>query len=159
VDGKGIHQRVTRTENDIVTAQASIEVNENAITAEVKKRQSETKSISSKINVLSNRINLVVTQKDGKDVVDTAQIVLGINEQTGSYVKIKAKTINLSGYVTMSDLKATNATIDNLMSGRTTATILDTRQLIVKAAIRYLGHVIGWKTTTINGETYHVLGW
>ena len=160
VDGSGIHQRVTKTEGDIVTAQTSIEVNEKQISLEAKERKSDTKSLTGKINVLSDRIALVVTKRDGKDVVDCASIVLGINEQTGSYVKIKAKTIELSGYVTMSQLNVAKATIDNLMSGRTTATSLNCLNFRVGAAQFTFGTGIVKKSTvTISGTQYKLLTW
>ena len=85
----------------------------------------------------ADRIGLVVTQKDGQDVVDAASIVAGINGQTGSYVKIQAKTINLDGYVTASELSATDAKITNLESGYTTASWLKASSM--SAGTLYLG--------------------
>ena len=102
---------------------------------------------------------MVVTQKDGQDVVDAASIVLGINDQTGSYVKIKAQTINLSGYVTADELSATNATISNLTSGATTANTLKTLLLSASTGFTYQGHSISFKTITINGTTYYLMGY
>lgn len=67
---------------------------------------SVTDGLSSSITQTKSRIALVVTQKDGRDVIDSASIVAGINAQTGSYVKISASTINLSGYVKATDITA-----------------------------------------------------
>lgn len=76
-------------------------------------------------NSLDAKVNIVVKDVDGGgNTLDAASIVAGINNQSGSYVKIAAKTINLSGYVTASELAATNATIDNLMTGQTYAQVL-----------------------------------
>lgn len=74
--------------------------------------------LSSRITQNANKVSIVV---DDNNNIKTASIVAGINDQSGSYVQIEADKINLSGYVTASDLAATNATIDNLTSGRTTA--------------------------------------
>jgi len=56
--------------------------------------------------------------------IKTASIVAGINAQTGSYVKISADTINLSGYVTASQLNTQKARIDNLVSGDSMFTLM-----------------------------------
>lgn len=55
--------------------------------------------------------------------VSAGDIASSIN-QTAQSVRISAAKINLDGYVTASQLSATNATISNLMSGQTTATYL-----------------------------------
>lgn len=107
-----------------------ITVTATAITEEVTARINGDDELSGRIDIHSNQISLVVTQKDGVDVVNTASIVLGINDQTGSYVKIKADTINLSGYVTVSDLNATNASITNLVNGTTVANKLSCTTLV-----------------------------
>ena len=73
--------------------------------------------IGSRIQTESDRISLVVKGTGKNAKVDPANIVMGINGQSGSYVKIKAKTIDLQGYVTMSDFSAVNAKIDNLIGG------------------------------------------
>ena len=93
----------------------------DAITAEVTRATSAEGTLSGRIQVNSDKVSVVVEEKDGRNVVKAASIVAGINGQTGSYVKIQADTINLSGYVTASDLAATNASIDNLKTGQSTA--------------------------------------
>ena len=113
---------------------------------------------------------LVVKENAGEYVIDTASIVLGINNQSGSYVKIKAKTINLDGYVTASELNATNATIDNLKNGTTQASHLDgslvtgttvtaRNTLNANTNFNFKGHAISFKTVTINDTTYHLMGY
>ena len=82
-------------------------------------------SIGSKIQTQADRISLVVVGH-GKDAkVNAAQIVLGINNQTGSYIKLKADKINLSGYVTVSKLEAVEAKFNNLISGKASATVIN----------------------------------
>jgi len=83
--------------------------------------------LESVISQSATRIALVVTQKDGQDVVDAASIVLGINGQTGSYVKITASTIDLSGYV-----KATSLDTDYLKTWVGSADRLNVRALYVQ---------------------------
>ena len=107
VDGMGIHQQVTTTRNELERAESRIDVQEG-------------------------KISLVVEEKNGQNVVKAASIVAGINAQTGSYIKLSADKIDLSGYVTANELSATNATITNIVTGQTTMTTL-------RASAAYLG--------------------
>lgn len=131
----------------------------DAITAEVTRATEAEGTLSGRIDVQSNKISLVVTEEQGENVVNAASIVLGINDQTGSYVKIKADTINLSGYVTASQLSATDAKIDNLMSGDTTAQKIKVANLIVNTQMTFLTHGVYWQGVTINGTSYHLMGY
>lgn len=159
VEKDRITAEVTRAEGAESTLSGRVTITESAITQEVTDRTNADNTLSGRITVNSNKIALVVTQKDGQDVVDAASIVLGINDQTGSYVKIKAQTINLSGYVTADELSATNATISNLTSGATTASSLKTNLLSAATGFTYQTHAVSFKTITINGTTYHLMGY
>ena len=124
-----LSSRITQTSNAI-----SLEVSERkqadsvlsanlTITArEIRSEVSNSESrLSSRIVQNADKIAIVV---DDANNIKTASIVAGINDQEGSYVKIKADKINLSGYVTVSDLNATNAEIDNLKSGNSSFTLM-----------------------------------
>jgi len=120
------------------------------------------KGLSSSIKQQADKISLVVTDKGQ---VNAASIVAGINGQSGSYVKIQAKTINLSGYVTATELKATNAKIDSLTSGNTNisklwvSTIQGNNETL-SGTLTYLGHnIISMNAYNRNGENIAVLGW
>ena len=132
---------------------SQITVQADKISLEVKNRENQYKSLSSRIDVQANKISLVVTEKNGRYTVNTAQIVAGINGDHGSYIKLQADTINLSGYVTMSDLAATNATIANLTSGVTQMILLNCYN------IDWRGNRLVSKTITINGTEYHLMGY
>ena len=178
VDGEGIHQSVQVIKEGNVIRDTKIEQNDRRITLEaeraiseegklssqitvqadkisleVKNRENQYKSLSSRIDVQANKISLVVTEKNGRYTVNTAQIVAGINGDHGSYIKLQADTINLSGYVTMSDLAATNATIANLTSGVTQMILLNCYN------IDWRGNRLVSKTITINGTQYHLMGY
>jgi phage minor structural protein len=60
--------------------------------------------------------------------------------QTAQSVLIQASKINLSGYVTTSDLDSTNATISNLMTGNTTASKIVCDDLRLPSSFYYHGH-------------------
>lgn len=137
-------------------------VQSNAISAEVTKRTEEGAKIRAQLKVQSDKISLVVTEKDGKNNVNAASIVAGINDQHNqhsSYIKLRADTIDLRGYVTVSNLEATNAKINNLTSGATTASSLKTNLLSAGVGFTYQNHNISFKTITISGTTYHLMGY
>ena len=184
IDGNGIDARVTYAENKIVVQEAQININEqritqevtdrtrsyatltgeltvqaNKINAEVTRAKSAEDSLSGRITVQANKVALVVTETAGGYVVNSASIVAGINSQTGSYVKIEADNIDLTGYVTATSLNAVDAKIDNLASGATTATSLKTNLLSASTGFTYQGHALSLNTVTISGTTYHLLGY
>lgn len=78
-------------------------------------------------------------------------------------VTIQASKINLSGYVTASQLNATNANFDNLIAGNTTATYIKARTLsstyLVTDNISMANHSWTSKSIDVNGTTIHYLGW
>ena len=105
--------------------------------------------LQSQITQNANKISLVVTQDgQGNDKVDSASIVAGINSQTGSYVKIQAAKINLSGYVTATDLETTNAKITNLEAGNTVASALKATLLQANTSFNFKGYLATWRQFT-----------
>ena len=136
-----------------------ITVQADRITAEVKRAQKAENTLSGKIDVQADKISLVVTEKNGIFTVNSASIVMGINAQTGSYIKLRADKIDLSGYVTATDLAATNAVISNLVSGSTTANSLKAYLLSASTGFTYQGHTVSFHTVTVSGTTYHLMGY
>lgn len=121
---KAVQNDINDQSQEIAVQRGELTVLYNRITAEVEDRRDADRQLNAKLDIQASEIGLVVTVKDGKATVNAASIVAGINDQNGSYVKIKADKINLSGYVTATQLQATQAQIDNLMSGKSTATVL-----------------------------------
>lgn len=124
---------------------------------QVAEQYTDTKAgvLSSQIQQNANKIGLVVTQSGGQDVINAASIVLGINDQSGSYVKIKADAIDIDGIV-----RATEARIDNLITGGTTATYIVTDAISVNRGFFYgPSHTQLYPVgVTINGTYYVLLG-
>lgn len=154
-----IEQTATSIRTEVKDTQNGLESHITQTATEIRSEvRNKTDQMESSITQNANRIGLVVTQKDGRDVVDAASIVLGINDQTGSYVKIQAKTINLSGYVTVSDLNAANARIDNLLSGDTLATRIRVNRLQA-TNFTLNGHAHHNSNITIDGITFNIVTW
>lgn len=147
-------------DNEVKRQDARITIEANRITAEVTAREIADGQVlneaTSRIQQTAREIRLEVDDK-----TSAASIVAGINSQSGSYVKISAATINLSGYVTASQLKATQADIDNLKSGQTTAVKLrcQTLEVVSGYAFKYGGSQINKRTITIGEEEYKLLTW
>lgn len=156
VQSDRISAEVTNRKNEDDLLSSRITQTANRITLEVSERKSETDLLRSRITMtateirsevsnsvtgLSSRItqnaNKVAIVVDDENNLKTASIVAGINDQSGSYVKIKADKINLTGYVTVSDLNAVSATISNLMSGNATASKIVTDDLRLPGSFYY----------------------
>jgi phage minor structural protein len=124
--GAQLSSRITQTANQISLEVSERKANDATLSSRITVTAREIRSevsntaagLSSRITQNANKVSIVV---DDNNNLKTASIVAGINGQEGSYVQIDADKINLTGYVTASQLAATNATIDNLTSGRTTA--------------------------------------
>ena len=159
VNADAITAEVTRATGAEGTLSGRITTNADNITAEVTRAQNAENGLSGRITVNADKVALVVSETSGGYEVNSASIVAGINGQTGSYVKISADTINLSGYVTASELYATDAKIDNLTSGATTANTLKAYLISASTGFNYQGQSISFKTVTIGGTTYHLMGY
>lgn len=68
VDGTGIHQRVTTTEKDIISANSRIDQTEDAIDAEVNRATDEEGKLSGQIKVASDEIAAEVSRSRAQDV-------------------------------------------------------------------------------------------
>ena len=157
----GVRSAISQTASQIRTEVKNVKTGlESTITQESGRIYTHIRDVQnglqSSITQLSNKIALVV--KDD-NTLDVASIVLGINGQTGSYVKIKANTINLDGYVTVSELSATDAKIDNLTSGTTAATSIRSTSLNASSILIFRNTNVNWKEATISGTTIHYLGY
>lgn len=124
VQSNMITSEIVQRENDVAVLTSNITQTANEISAEVSARKSEDKKLSGRIQVNSDKVSLVVEEKDGENVIKAASIVTAINNDGGSEILLDADTINLTGYTTISQLKAVEADIENLTTGQTKATFL-----------------------------------
>ena len=147
------------SEDNVNNIGSKFRVTDNRISAEVAARTAEGNQLRSEIKVQKDKISLVVTETAGGYKVNSASIVAGINGQTGSYIKLKADKIDLSGYVTASQLNAVNAKINNLLSGQTLAGSIRANQLAASSSFSLQGHAHNNSTITIDGINYHIVTW
>ena len=126
VDGEGIHQKVTRAEKEIVTAETRIEANENQIRLEAEKRLKEDKSLLGKIEVEADKVGMVVGTKNGSNYIKAAQICVAINKDGSSSAVIEASKIHLLG-----ETIANTITADYISSQIAKLTVVTTKRLHV----------------------------
>lgn len=143
---------------------ARFKVQSQQITAEVAERKAGDEELSSQIKIQKDKISLVVKETSSGYVVNSASIVMGINSQSGSYIKIQADKVDLKGYVTIEQLNATNAKINNLITGQTLATQLNAvrsniSNLVIGYDLNFKGRGIYLQGVTINGTSYHFMGY
>lgn len=130
VNENGIYGEVKSVQGDVVIAQTAIKQNENNITLEAERATEAESKMRAQIKVNAEEIEMRV-EKDG--------VISAIN-QTSESVTIQARRINLSGYVTASQLSTTNGRIDNLMSGNTAASKIVCDDLRLPSSFYYHGH-------------------
>lgn len=118
--------------------------------------------LTSKITQNAESISLVVEGTGKNKKIKSAEIVASINKQGKSEVRISADRVNLDGYVTAKRFESEVAKIDKLVSGQTTAikicAIAAELGLPWGGSVKINGYTVSYKTITINGTTYHLLG-
>ena len=163
-----LSSRITQTANKIelevserkagdATLSGRIAVEADRITQEVTRATTAEGTLSGRIDVQADKIGLVVTQKDGQNVVNSASIVAGINGQTGSFIKLQAKTIDIDGLVTSlgaKDLGCANLTVQNDIStsgNLSTEGYIFTESYIWADSVRVGSQTTGatWKSKTV----------
>lgn len=149
---------------------ANFRVQSNKIETEVSERKGADTRLNSRITQTANEIKAEVVDSENrlssritvnsqsiKLKVDKNGVIGAINVSPES-VDISASKINLTGYVTASELAATDAEITNLKNGTTQATSL--RSVSMSTSIFIMaGTNATWQTKTIDGTTIHYLGY
>lgn len=157
--GSSITQTASQIRSEVHAGESQIysSITQTASQIRTEVRSTES-SLRSSISQQADRISLVVQGTGSDATIKTASIVAGINNQDGSFVKIQAAKINLSGYVTANQLSSVNGRIDNLVSGNTQASAISTNRLYA-SNFQFGGKTIKREAATINGITYQILTW
>ena len=165
-------QAITMEANERIAGEASmnakITVQADRITSEVSNRLSAESQLSSRITQTATAITAEVNARVNADTALSSRItvnaagietkvskngVISAINQTAESVTIQASKINLSGYVTASQLDATNATISSLRTGSATFSLMNATNAKLAGYSLYLG------TVTISGTQYNVVRW
>ena len=130
---------------------AQVMVDGNGIHQQVIQTNGRVTEAFTSINQLSESIELKV---------DKGGVISAINMSPES-IDISASRINLTGYVTVTDLNAVDAKIDNLTSGTTRATYIKTTQFLIGDNYFTVGsYNARWRSfEDSNGFTHHYLGY
>lgn len=155
VDGEGLHQRVVKTENDIVTANTLIEALENSITLEVNERKTADSQQSASIKLLSDQIALKVSKGD---------VATQLTVECGN-VRVSGGNLIVDGLVTAAEVQAALGKINvasikgllvtGIASFDSTVNINGigyvNGRLDVQSGgqLRYHGYNVGWKSKTV----------
>lgn len=174
------HNRITQEVTDRRSADTElsgrITVTANSINAEVTARSKADQDLAGRITITAREIRQEVTDNvnrlSARITVNADNINLKVNKDgvisainvSPESIDISASKINLTGYVTASDLAATNARFDNLVSGNTVAANLNSvssniTSLTVGSSFSALGHGAYWQGVNIGGINYHFLGY
>lgn len=141
VDKDGISGRVKKTEGDMVTAQADIKANEKAISLEVKKRTAKDEWLDGKIETTAGKVSMVVTERNGKNIIKAAEIVVAINDDKSTESRIKADKVYIG------DQKSTTVINGKLNASDVTAEYLNAKIATIPTltgiAARFSGNVRG----------------
>ena len=165
-------QAITMEANERIAGEASmnakITVQADRITSEVSNRLSAESQLSSRITQTATAITAEVNARVNADTALSSRItvnaagietkvskngVISAINQTAESVTIQASKINLSGYVTASQLSAVESQISNLTTGQTQALLLSCFNL------DWRGNRLVSKTITISGTEYHLMGY
>ena len=145
-----LEKRISSAEIEIDAASASIALKANKTTVDA--LTGRVSNAEATLTVQAGEISTKVS-KDG--------IISSIN-QTAEDVTISASKINLSGYVTASQLSALRADFDNLVSGSATAsrihaTSLQVTNTLTAGNISWNGRTLDYRVVSINGTIYNMV--
>ena len=173
VDENGLDSSVQSVKDGLVTAETRIKQTENAIELEAKRAISKENKLEASIKVAADQISLVVRKKDGEYEIDAASIVMGINDEAeggGSYIKLKAKAVDLGNYATVGQLDAAVGNFNKLVAGDTTASWLKANSMAANSfsvnaggSFMFRSYAVSWRLlqyTDANGNSaeMYVLG-
>lgn len=144
--------KVTEYAGQTEALQASVTIAAEGVTALARR----TEKVEGRLMTAEASLTVQAEQIESK--VSAGDIASTIN-QTAQRVSISASKIDLTGYVTASQLSATNASISNLTGGVTQAASLKATAINAVTGFTYQNHACKFNTVTIGGTTYHLLGY
>lgn len=156
-----LYSKVTQTATDITSLVTKTGVNSlgpnETLFSKVTQTATDITSVVNKTGISSLGQNETLYSKITQNATEISQkvsagdIASEIN-QTAQTVRISASKINLDGYVTASDLSATNATITNLTSGSTQATHLKGTTLSAVSTFSFRGFDVTYEALSLRAS-------
>lgn len=172
VQSNKIESEVTARKNEDSNLSSRITQTADQISLEVSERKNADSNLSSRITITAREIRQEVTDTENRlsarITVNADNISLKVNKngvisainQTAESVTIRANRIDLSGYVTASELSTVEGQIISLTSGSATVTWLKAYSMSAASHFSCLGHSVSyWSVKTTNGITINVLGY
>lgn len=141
VDGTGVHQHVQSVQEDVVQAEASIEMNAQAIALEVTSRQSADYALSGLLTVEAGKVAMVVgtrtTQSGEENYIKAGEITLAINNAGESEAHIEANKVYIGND------KSTTVIAGKLNASDVTADYLNAKIATIPTLTGIAGHFSG----------------
>ena len=134
-------------------------VNQTEISIDNANAQIALKASQTAVDALGERVSSAEINIDGANAqielkVSKDGVISAIN-QTAESVKIKASRIELSGYVTASQLSSLEARFDNLTSGVTQAALINTQNLMCNGPVTLRGHSCNWSSLEVCTKVHY----
>lgn len=150
---------ITLKADSTTVAELGNRVNQTEISIDNANAQIALKASQNEVDALGERVSSAEINIDGANAqielkVSKDGVISAIN-QTAESVKIKASRIELSGYVTASQLSALEARFDNLTSGVTQAALINTQNLMCNGPVTLRGHSCNWSSLEVCTKVHY----
>ena len=146
-----VSKQITETRSYADTKAQEAENNAKSDTTEKLKEYSTTAEMNSAIDIVKDRISLVVTETDNGNVINSASIITAINNDE-SVITLNANKINLTAYPKKSDisLDVTNSGTNSSLSLKCGDETIDTATIEITGVVKF-SDLSSKGSTTING--------
>ena len=145
-----VSEQITETREYADSVASTAESNANSATDEKLKAYSTTTEMNSAIELVNNRIGLLITETTNGDVINSASIIAAINDDTSS-VTIDANKLELTSYVKTDEVydEAYAAAEDAINDGITLTASNGTSSSTIR--IRYNGVTVDSVSVSFSG--------
>ena len=155
VDGEGIHQRVTATQDELIVAESRIEMNENGIRLESERATAEEGKLSGRLSVTAEAITAEVTRATAAEGTLSGRLTVNANAITAEVTRATAAEGTLSTRITQTADKvsviATDEDIESFIESGGTGSMMSVTKDQITSAVGRIGTVEG-NITTIQGS-------
>lgn len=151
VTGDELSENTETLRQEFIAADGVLKSEINATTTEKLKEYSTTAEMNSAIDIVKDRISLVVTETDNGNVINSASIITAINNDE-SVITLNANKINLTAYPRKSDisLDVTNSGTNSSLSLKCGDETIDTATIKITGVVKF-SDLSSKGSTTING--------